>query len=61
MSHTSRLWSRYTGGKDGTLWYYRVLADAFRARGQFAVMVDELDRVVSEMKRLASTTDRKLG
>lgn len=26
------LWGRFTGGKDGTLWYYRALADAFAAR-----------------------------
>lgn len=26
------VWSRFTGGRDGTLWYYRALADAFRPR-----------------------------
>ena len=29
------VWSRFTGGKDGSLWYYRALVEAFRARGQF--------------------------
>ncbi len=46
------VWSRFTGGKDGTLWYYRALVDAFRARGQFITMVDELDQVVSEFEGL---------
>ena len=23
------IWSRFTGGKDGTIWYYRTLADSF--------------------------------
>jgi GTP pyrophosphokinase len=48
------VWSRFTGGRDGSLWYYRALVEAFRARGQFATMVDELERVVSEMERLAN-------
>ena len=26
------LWSRFTGGREGTLWYYRALADGFRNR-----------------------------
>ena len=25
------LWDRFRGGRDGTLWYYRALVDAFRA------------------------------
>ena len=44
------VWSRFTGGRDGSLWYYRALVEAFRARGQFTTMVDELDRVVSELE-----------
>ena len=48
------VWSRFTGGRDGTLWYYRALVEAFRARGPFTAMVDELNRVVSEIERLAS-------
>ena len=48
------VWSRFTGGKEGSLWYYRALVDAFRARGQFMAMVNDLDRVVNEMERIAS-------
>lgn len=46
------LWERFTGGKDGTLWYYRSLVEAFRARAR-PRLVAELDRVVSEIERLA--------
>ena len=46
------LWQRFTGGKEGTLWYYRALVAAFRAAGSNAV-VEELDQVVSELERLA--------
>ena len=28
-----RVWERFSGGREGTLWYYRALADAFRPRG----------------------------
>lgn len=42
------LWGRFKGGRDGTLWYYRALVDAFRAVG--SPLADELDHVVSELE-----------
>jgi (p)ppGpp synthase/HD superfamily hydrolase len=50
------VWSRFTGGKAGSLWYYRALVEAFRAHGQYPSLVDELDRVVSEIERLTQNT-----
>ena len=47
------LWSRFTGGRSGTLWYYRAMANALRAAGVSPV-VEELERVVTELERLAS-------
>lgn len=47
------LWSRFTGRRSGTLWYYRAMVNALRAAGS-APVVDELDRVVTELERLAS-------
>jgi len=40
-------------GRDGTLWYYRPLANTFGTLGpgRFA---DELDRVIGEIERLAT-------
>jgi (p)ppGpp synthase/HD superfamily hydrolase len=49
------LWSRFSGGKEGTLWYYRSLVEAFRPRAPRA-LVAELDRVVTEMEHLAAGT-----
>ena len=46
------LWDRFTGGKEGTLWYYRALVDAFGDDGGSAV-VGELGRVVGEIEELA--------
>jgi GTP pyrophosphokinase len=47
------LWGRFSGGKDGTLWYYRALVQAFREAGT-SPLIEELARVVSEIERLAS-------
>lgn len=46
------LWARFNGGREGTLWYYRAVADALRRAGD-GPLVDELDRVVAELERLA--------
>ena len=48
------VWSRFTGGKEGSLWYYRALVEVFRARGQFPVLIDELDRIVKELEQTAA-------
>ena len=47
-----RVWSRFKGGKEGTLWYYRALVDAYREAGGTPIL-DELERVVTELERLA--------
>lgn len=49
------LWDRFTGGKEGTLWYYRALAEAYAKAGSNSV-VEELDRVVREIETLAERT-----
>ena len=47
------VWERFNGGREGTLWYYRELVAAFRA-GEVTPLVEELDRTVSELERLAA-------
>ena len=46
------LWQRFNGGKEGSLWYYRALVEAFENAGSNPI-VEELDRVVTEMERLS--------
>lgn len=46
------LWGRFTGNKDGTLWYYRALTEAYKKTGNDP-LVEELDRVVGEIEALA--------
>jgi (p)ppGpp synthase/HD superfamily hydrolase len=51
------VWSRFTGRKEGTLWYYHALVEALRAQYPSPV-VEELARVVSELEVLvASATE----
>ena len=47
------LWQRFTGGKEGTLWYYRSIVSALRDVGP-TPLVEELDRVVTEIEQLAA-------
>ncbi len=46
------VFKRFQGRKHGTLSYYRRLVDVFRAAGT-TPLVEELERVVSELERLA--------
>ncbi len=50
------VWHRFNGGKVGTLWYYRAVVDALREGGT-TPLVEELNRVVTELERLAHEHD----
>lgn len=54
------LWDRFTGGKEGTLWYYRALVEAYKGAGTNAV-VEELDRVVREIEVLSGQIGKERG
>lgn len=51
------VWARFTGKKEGTLWYYRALSDEYRRRGpnrntrELEIAVAELERAVRENPR----------
>lgn len=45
------VWERFKGGKEGTLWYYRSLVEAYRKISS-SPLIDELERVVSELEQL---------
>ncbi len=47
------LWSRFNGGRRGTLWYYRAVLGAYVDAGFQSPLVEELERVVAELERLA--------
>jgi len=45
-----KTWARFNGDKEGTLWYYRALVNAFRTVCS-SPLVEELDRVVTAMEQ----------
>jgi (p)ppGpp synthase/HD superfamily hydrolase len=47
------VFERFKGKKAGTIWYYRALIDAFRATNTDEALIDELNRTVAEIERLA--------
>ncbi len=51
------LWNRFTGGKEGTLWYYRALVEAYAESGTNNPVIEDLDRVVREIEELARHTE----
>jgi (p)ppGpp synthase/HD superfamily hydrolase len=51
--HGSVTWQHFKGGRDGSLWYYRTLVEAFAKTDLPRGLVDELRRTVEMMVSLA--------
>ena len=47
------LWPRFSGGKVGTLWYYRSMVEVLRLRVPEGLF-DELERTIAQIEHLAS-------
>jgi (p)ppGpp synthase/HD superfamily hydrolase len=47
------LWSRFNAGKQGALWYYRALVNAFSGK-RIQPLVQELDRTLTELELLSN-------
>ena len=47
------LWSRFNAGKQGALWYYRALVNAFTGR-RIQPLVQELNRTLTQLESLAN-------
>jgi (p)ppGpp synthase/HD superfamily hydrolase len=45
------IWSKFTGGKEGTLWYYRSLIEVNRQAGT-NYLTEECDRIIRELERV---------
>ena len=50
------LWPRFNGGRDGTIWYYRSIADEIARGGPHALGV-ELGRAVTELEELVRAAE----
>jgi (p)ppGpp synthase/HD superfamily hydrolase len=52
------IWSRFNGGRDGTLWYYRTLRDVFLRERPNRITRD-LELAVNELEALAGRGSRR--
>lgn len=52
QTHGENTWAKFNGGKTGTLWYYRAIADAYKTLDD-SYLIRELDRVVSQIEHHA--------
>jgi len=48
-----KVWARFAGGKQGALWYYRTLVNAFNGK-RIQPLVQEINRTLTELERLAN-------
>jgi (p)ppGpp synthase/HD superfamily hydrolase len=61
------IWPRFSGKKEGTLWYYRALSDEYQRRNrnritrELAIAVDELERAVGWSSRVSGPAQTGLG
>jgi (p)ppGpp synthase/HD superfamily hydrolase len=58
------IWSRFSGKKDGTLWYYRALSNEYRrspnrVTRELEIAVAELERAVSKKARSSKEFNKK--
>ena len=52
------LWQRFRGGREGTLWYYRALVEAF-FRGETPPLAAELERTVRLLEQETAAPDQE--
>src|SRR5437773_4938040 len=52
-----KLWSRFNGGKQGALWYYRALGNAFTGK-RIQPLVQEIDRTLTKLELLSNNGEQ---
>jgi len=55
--HGEKIWKRFTGKREGTLWYYRALSDEYQRRGPNRI-TRELEIAVAQLELAASQKPR---
>ena len=53
-----KIWPRFNGKKEGTLWYYRALSDEYKRRNPNRI-TRELEIAVAELERLVGWSSRR--
>lgn len=52
------IWQRFRGGREGTLWYYRALAETLN-RGEVPLLAAELERTVRLLEQTVGSSARE--
>ena len=52
------LWKQFSGGREGVLWYYRSVVEVYQRAGS-SPLVEELDRVVTELEQTVAGRSTK--
>jgi (p)ppGpp synthase/HD superfamily hydrolase len=65
--HGEAIWTRFTGKREGTLWYYRALSDEYGRRSpnrntrELEIAVAQLERAVGKKPRLSKNVTKKFA
>jgi (p)ppGpp synthase/HD superfamily hydrolase len=65
--HGEAIWTRFTGKREGTLWYYRALSDEYRRRSpnrntrELEIAVAQLEQAVGQKPRLSKKSAKKFA
>jgi (p)ppGpp synthase/HD superfamily hydrolase len=65
--HGEKIWERFTGKKEGTLWYYRALSDEYQRRDpnrntrELEIAVAELESAVKKNSRAPKETRKRVS
>jgi (p)ppGpp synthase/HD superfamily hydrolase len=54
------VWDRFSGRREGTLWYYRAVLDVLR-EGTPNRLIEELQRVVTELETVTMSSAKRAG
>jgi len=54
------IWTRFSGKREGTLWYYRALSDEFRRKGSNRI-AHELEIAVGELEQATGVNPQSAG
>ncbi len=52
------IWARFTGGREGTVWYYQQMADALRAQLPDSALVRRLEEAIADLGAAARIDPR---
>jgi hypothetical protein len=60
--HGDEVWARFKGGKDGTLWYYRAVAEATTpSTPELVALLGEYEAAIGQLERLAASPTESEG